>query len=255
MASQRCRLDGRVALVTGATGSIGNAIVRRLAADGASTVICYRDNAVAAEKAVDEIRCRGGDAVAEQLDVTDAAQVERVILGTASRLGRLDILVNNAGVMRRAAFTDILEADWDVTLDVNLKGSFLCSQVAARVMRSQQSGSIVHVSSTNETIASDRCTAYAVSKGGLRLLMRQMALELGPLGIRTNTVCPGMVETAMNRQELTDAEFRSSAMSRIPLGRFATPSDVAAAVAYLVSDDACFVNGASLPVDGGKVIG
>lgn len=241
-------------MVTGATGTIGDAIARRLAADGASTVVCYRDNNVAAQQAVDDIRSSGGIAMAERLDVTDATQVRRVIFGVASRLGRLDVLVNNAGVMRRSAFTDIVEADWDATLDTNLKGYFLCSQAAARVMVPQQSGSIVHVSSTNETVASDRCTAYAVSKGGVRLLMRQMALELGPHGIRTNTVCPGMVETAMNCDELTDPVFRSSALGRIPLGRFALPTDVASAVAYLVSDEAGFVNGASLAVDGGKVV-
>ncbi|MGH3493400.1 MAG: SDR family NAD(P)-dependent oxidoreductase [Sciscionella sp.] len=246
-------LPGRVALVTGAGRGIGRAIAQRLADEGATVVHGYRRDVTRASEAVQTVRSRGGTAEAVCLDVTNPAQVQRMVAEIANRYERLDILVNNAGVILRAPFLDIAVQDWDAVVRTNLTGYFVVSQAAARVMARQRSGAIVNVSSVNEQVASANCTAYAASKGGVRMLTRQMALELGPLGIRTNAVAPGMVETDLNRNCLADSAFRDAALARIPTGRFATAPDVADAVAFLVSDRAAAVNGLSLVIDGGKL--
>lgn len=247
------QLAGRVAIVTGAGGGIGRAIGRRLAQDGATVLHAYRRNVASVSEAVEAVRNRGGAAEAIHLDVTDAAQVGHVVTDVVARHGRLDIVVNNAGVMRRTPFLDLTVDDWEVTVQTNLTGYFLVCQAAARVMVGRGSGAIVNVSSVNEEVASANCTAYAASKGGVRMLTRQMALELGPLGIRTNAVSPGMVETDLNRDYLADPVYRAAALARVPTGRFATTADVADAVLFLVSDQAGSVNGISLVVDGGKL--
>ncbi len=240
-------LAGSVALVTGASRGLGAAIAAGLAADGARVVIWSRGDASAV---VDRIRAAGGRAEARAVDVTSGEQVARAV----GELGRVDILVNNAGVMSRAPFLEIDEADWRRVIDTDLTAYFLVSQAVARVMAGRGSGVIVHVSSTNDLVPSADCTAYAAAKGGVGMLTRQMALELGPLGIRTNAVAPGMVETDLNREALADAAFRAHAVDRVPLGRFALPEDVAEAVRYLASDRARAVNGATLRVDGGRTI-
>jgi glucose 1-dehydrogenase len=198
------------------------------------------------------MRADGWQVEAARVDVTNAEQVHEAVDRIIDVHGRLDVLVNNAGVLPRSPFLEIPLEEWDLVLRTNLTGSFVVSQAAARVMAAQGSGSIVHISSTNEAIASVNCTAYASSKGGVGMLTRQMALELGPLGIRTNAVAPGIVETDLNRSQLTDAAFRADALCRIPLGRFVTADDVAEAVCFLASDRAAGVNGLTLTVDGGK---
>jgi NAD(P)-dependent dehydrogenase (short-subunit alcohol dehydrogenase family) len=245
-------LSGRVALVTGAGRGIGRAVADRLARAGAVVVYGYRADPAGADDAVAATRSLGGLAAAARIDVTDAPQAARAVESVADAHGRIDVLVNNAGVLPRAPFLDVSIEEWELVLRTNLTGAFVVSQAVARVMARQRSGSIVHVSSTNEAIASRNCTAYAASKGGLGMLTRQMALELGPLGIRTNAVAPGMVETELNRRELADPDFRADALSRIPLGHFVTVDDVAEAVCFLAGDRAAGVNGLTLTVDGGK---
>jgi glucose 1-dehydrogenase len=247
-------LTDHVAIVTGAGGGLGGAISRRLSADGATVIACYRTSAGQAQQVVADIRAVGARASAVEVDVTDTAAVAQIVDQVVAEHGRIDVLVNNAGVMRRSPFLEISEDDWDATIATNLKAYFVFSQQVARVMAVQRSGSIVHVSSTNEELASADCTAYAVSKGGVRMLTRQMALELGPFGIRTNAVGPGMVETNLNRAQLAEPVFRGNALARVPLGRFVVPADVAAAVAFLASPNAASINGATVPVDGGKII-
>jgi NAD(P)-dependent dehydrogenase (short-subunit alcohol dehydrogenase family) len=245
--------SGRVAIVTGAARGIGQAVATGLAAAGATVVLGFRTDPVAARQAAASVAGLGGTAEAVRLDVTDADQAASVVADVAERYGRLDVLVNNAGILPRKAFLDIELKEWEAVLRTNLTGAFILSQLAARVMAGQGSGSIVNVSSTNERVASTDCTAYAASKGGLRMLTRQMALELGPLGIRVNAVAPGMVETDLNAQQRRDDSFRKQALDRIPIGRFTTVSEVAEAVCFLASDSAAAVNGQTLFIDGGRL--
>ena len=244
---------GRVAIVTGASRGIGRAVAAGLAAAGATVVIGFRADPVAARQAAASVAAAGGTAEAVRLDVTDASQAAGVVAAVAQRYGRLDVLVNNAGILPRKAFLDIQLEEWEAVLRTNLTGAFVLSQLAARVMARQGRGSIVTVSSTNEHVASAGCTAYAASKGGIRMLTRQMALELGPLGIRANAVAPGMVETDLNVRQRADESFRKDALDRIPIGRFATVADVAGAVCFLASESAAAVNGVTLFVDGGRL--
>jgi len=244
----------RVAIVTGASGSIGGAIARELARDGVAVVVAYHNNGAGASSVAAQVTADGGRAVTVPVDVTQRSSVESLVDTCTSRYGRLDILVNNAGVMRRGKFLDVSDDDWDVTLGTNLKGYFLCGQAAARVMVTQRSGVIVNVSSTNDTIATEGCTAYAVAKGGVRLLTRQMAVELASYGIRVNSVAPGMVESSLNREKLKDPDFLANALALIPAARFATADEVATAVSFLASPRSSFITGATLRVDGGKTI-
>jgi gluconate 5-dehydrogenase len=246
-------LTGRVALVTGASRGIGRAVATGLALAGATVVVGFRTDPEAARQVAAAVVARGGVAEAARLDVTDAGQAAGVVADVARRHGRLDVLVNNAGILPRKAFLDIGLEEWEAVLSTNLTGVFILSQLAARVMASQGSGSIVTVSSTNEQMASPGCTAYAASKGGIRMLTRQMALELGPLGIRANAVAPGMVETDLNVRQRADGSFRKDALDRIPIGRFATVTDIAEAVCFLAGDSAAAVNGVTLFVDGGRL--
>jgi NAD(P)-dependent dehydrogenase (short-subunit alcohol dehydrogenase family) len=246
-------LTGRVAIVTGASRGIGRAVATGLAAAGATVMVGFRTDPAAARQLAASVVAGGGAAEAVWLDVTDADQAAAAVADVARRHGRLDVLVNNAGILPRKGFLDIELKEWEAVLRTNLTGAFVLSQLAARVMAGRGSGSIVNVSSTNEQMASAGCTAYAASKGGLRMLTRQMALELGPLGIRANAVAPGMVETDLNVRQRADGSFRKDALERIPIGRFATVADVAEAVCFLASDSAAAVNGVTLFVDGGRL--
>lgn len=245
-------LAGRVALVTGGGRGIGRAIADRLVVAGATVIYGYRSDPRAAEAAATSASAIGGRTTAWQIDVTNPNQVAEVVERVRAEFGSLDVVVNNAGILPRSPFLDIPLTEWESVLRTNLTGCFVVSQAAARVMAAQGSGSIVNVSSTNEVMASAHCTAYAASKGGVGMLTKQMALELAPLGIRTNAVAPGMVETDLNRGLLAESQFRSDALRRVPIGRFTRPTDVAEAVCFLAGDRAAAVNGLTLFVDGGK---
>jgi NAD(P)-dependent dehydrogenase (short-subunit alcohol dehydrogenase family) len=248
------KLQGRVALVTGAGRGIGRAIALGLGREGADVAVNYSKSKDAAEEVAREIRHMGRRAIAVRGDVSDAASVDSMVQAVTHEFGRIDILVNNAGVLRRQAFFDIALSDWDWTIGTNVRGVFIVSQRVAKVMRDQGAGTIVNVASVFSRNASPGATAYAVSKAAVSMLTRQMAIELAQYGIRVNEINPGLTETDLNRNDIAKPEFREPRLARIPLHRIGQPDDLAGAVAFLASDDAGMITGASIFIDGGASI-
>ena len=246
------RLEGRTALVTGGARGIGRAVAERFLAEGARCLLAdiagdRLDGTVAALGAVGEVHGVVAD-VAVEADVA-------ALFARADRLWPqgLDVLCANAGVGRAQPFLEITVDEWDRTLAVNLRGAFLCGQAAARRMVRQGRGAIVHMSSTNGLAGERGLAAYNASKAGIVLLSKTMAIELAPFGVRVNCVNPGWIDTEIHRDSNLDAALVAGYMQKIPLGRAGRPEEVAAAVCYLVSDDAAFVTGAELVVDGGQL--
>ena len=246
------RLEGKVALVTGASRGIGRAIALRLAQEGASVAVNHPGEAKEALEVVRLIRSRGGKVISVRADIAHKRQVERMVARVIERFGRIDILVNNAGICPFAEFLDITEETWDRTHDVNLRGVFLCSQAVARHMVERGiHGRIISISSIASYVGGIIQAHYCPTKAGVNLLMKSMATALGPHGITCNSVLPGTVLTDMNRVFLSEPEHRRQTIEHIPLGRLGEPDDVASVVAFLASDDACYMSGAELVVDGG----
>jgi len=246
------RLQGKVALVTGSGQGIGRAIAVRLAQDGARVVVEDRDNTPAAEQTLALVREAGSDGCVLSGDIADAAADRRVIAQAVQAMGRVDILVNNAGIERRAPFAEVTEADYDAVLGVNLRGAFFVTQAFVRhVAERGDDGVVVNVSSVHEELPFPHFASYAASKGGLKMLMRDLAIELAPLGIRVNNIAPGAIQTPINAALMAQPEKLAALMGNIPLKRLGTPEDVANAAAFLVSDEAAYITGTTLYVDGG----
>jgi len=239
-------LSGRVALVTGASRGIGRAIARRLAAQGALVLAAARGDHAA--PVVREIQEAGGRAEAVSLDVTDTAGIERTLGDLVGRHGRLDILVSNAGIARDQLLLRMKPADWDEVLATNLTAAFACVQAAIRPMIRQRSGRIITISSVVGQIGNAGQANYAASKAGLIGFSKSMARELASRGITVNVVAPGLIETDMTRDL---GETRDKWTAQIPLGRLGTPEDVASAVGFLASDEAAYITGHVLAVNGG----
>ena len=246
------KLKDRIAIVTGAARGIGRAIAERFVAEGAIVTLADvldEDGAeTAAETGADYIRC----------DVSQQAEVNALVEAVVAKHGAVDLLVNNAGIGGRGALLEVTEADFDRVIGVNLKGSFLMLQACARHMVRQveagrKPGAVVNISSVNDTLAIPEIVTYCISKGGVSQLTRVSALALAPHGIRVNAIGPGTIETDMARGVLADAEAFSRAMSRTPLGRAGAPSEVASIAAFLASDDASYVTGETIYVDGGRM--
>jgi 3-oxoacyl-[acyl-carrier protein] reductase len=245
------RLAGKVAIVTGASRGIGRAVAERFAAEGASVVVNYTQGAANANAVVAGIQAAGGTAIAVQADVSRSTDVVRLVEQTLDRFGRIDVLVNNAGVMVAKGVLETSEADWDVTIDVNLKGAYLCSKAVAPVMIRQGSGSIVNMSSNSGLYhpSAMRFTEYVVSKAGMNGLTKAMALALGPQ-VRINAICPGWIRTDM--VEEIDPAIQQRILEETALKRWGTPDDVASSAVFLASDEASFITGELLIVAGGR---
>jgi L-rhamnose 1-dehydrogenase len=248
------RLKGKVAIVTGAARGIGRAIALRFAEEGARVaVVDLRVDEGTAT--VETIGASGGDATFVATDVSMTEQVQAMVEAVLERWGRIDILVNDAGICPFEEFLDMPEALWDQVLDVNLKGYFLCSQAVARVMVELGiRGRIIAVSSISAEFGGSAQAHYCASKAGINLLVKSMAISLGPHGITCNAVLPGTVETDINRHALADSEVRSYWAKRTPLGRLGTPEDIAGPVLFFASDDSSWCTGAMLVVDGGTSV-
>ena len=248
------RFAGYTALVTGGGRGIGEAVARRLAREGARLVVLSRTKSEVDRVAAD-IAATGGEALALVADVADVDQVQRAVDSALDRYGSLDILVNNAGVDYDSPLLDVPPEEWDRVIGVNLTGPFLMTQRAARVMRDAGRGAIVHISSIDAYGADGMQVAYNCSKAGLLGLNRTAAVELAPFGIRSNVVSPGYVATPLTRQYVGEQLFThmSGSFARVPQGRMVDVDEIAAAVAFLASDDASAITGTELVVDGGTI--
>ncbi len=248
------RLDGRVAVVTGAGRGIGAAEAVRLAQDGANVAV-FDLSEEACRETVEAVEATGAEALAVACDVSKPDQVEAAFEKVAGRFGRVDILVNNAGVLRDNLSFKMSEEDWDTVLDVHLKGSFLCSRAAQKYMVEQEYGKIVMTSSI-VALGNKGQVNYSSAKAGLQAMARTLALELGRFGINVNAVAPGWIETEMTKEAaervgMTMEEMKERFAKNIPLRRFGRVDDIANVIAFLVSDDASYISGETIYVAGG----
>lgn len=245
------RLAGKVAIVTGASRGIGKSIAMRFADEGAKVVVNYRNRAAEADAVVADIRTAGGDAIAIAADVSGSADVRRLVDETMARYGRIDVLVNDAGVMVAKSLFETTEDDWDQTIDINLKGAYLCSKAVAPIMIAQEGGTIINISSNSGLYhpSAMRFTEYVVSKAGMNGLTKAMALALGP-HVTVNAICPGWIRTDM--VEIIEPEVQQRILDETALHRWGTPDDVASSAVFLASDEAAFITGELLIVAGGR---
>src|SRR5689334_5729671 len=244
--------EGKVAIVTGGARGIGRATALLLAERGAKVVINYNKSPDEANSAIEEIKARGGTALAVQADVSVAADAQRLVDEAVKQFGRLDILVNNAGITRDTLIMRMSEADWDAVLDTNLKGAYLCAKAAIRPMLKAKGGRIINLSSVSGQAGSGGQANYSAAKAGLIGLTKALAREVGSRNITVNAVAPGFIETDMTN--VLAEEFKKKILDQIPLERFGKVEDVAEAVAFLASDAANYITGQVLAVNGGMVM-
>lgn len=248
-------LEGRNAVVTGATSGIGAAVAWELAAHGAGVAVGFRSRADTAAGMAQVMVGAGGRALPVGLEVSDEESVVRGLAEARAALGAIDLMVCNAGVEAPVALVDMSLEDWRSVVDVNLTGLFLCAREAARAMRTHgRGGVIVAVTSVHDRMPWERFAHYSASKGGQRLFVESIAKELAPLGVRVVAVAPGAIATPINEEMLADPDARAAVEGQIPMGRIGSAQEVARAVAWIASDQASYVTGATLVVDGGMVL-
>jgi 3-oxoacyl-[acyl-carrier protein] reductase len=246
-------LEGKAAIVTGASRGIGRAIAEQLARTGARVVINFAKDAQGAQAAVEAISAAGGEARAVQADVSDYRAAEALIKGTVEAYGGVDILVNNAGTTRDMLIMTMPEADWDIVIQTNLKSAFNCSKAAVKTMLRKRSGRIINITSVSGIAGSAGQTNYSASKAGLIGFTKALAREVAARSITVNAVAPGFVPTSLTND--LPAELKEATLKSIPLGRWGTAEEIAYAVAFLASAEAAYITGQVLSVDGGLVMG
>lgn len=249
-------LTGKKALVTGGSRGIGRGISLSLAKQGADVAVCYHSNNSEAEKVVGEIKAIGRDSFAVQADVAVSGSVLACFEKIKEKWGKLDILVNNAGIVHFASFEDMPEEEWDNIIDTNLKGQFLCSQEAVKLM--SKGGKIINIASIASGgvgVGFSKIAHYTASKGGVVALTENMALDLAGRDINVNAIAPGVIQTDMTRDMLADKKTQAGLLARVPKGRIGKPEDIGAAAAFLASDEADYIDGSVIYVDGGWLAG
>ena len=253
--TSRDRLLGRKVLVTGSSKGIGRGIAIRLAEEGADVVINYNSDPRGAEEALAEVQALGRRGAVIRANLGTVSEVRELVVKSAEALGGLDVLVNNAGIEKHAAFPDVTENDFDAVLNVNLKGVFFATQAFVQQCKAAgRPGKIVNISSVHEELAFPNFAAYCASKGGVRMLTRTLAVELGPLGITINSIAPGAIETPINTKLLNDPVKLQSLVRQIPLSRLGKPNDVAGLAVFLASRDSDYVTGTTCLIDGGLTV-
>ncbi len=257
------QLDGKVAVITGASSGIGKAIALRFGAEGAKVVVNYLggDNERGAKNKADAeavaVAIGADNALAFPCDVSKREQVQALVDVGVARFGRLDIAVNNAGIEIKRDFLDVPDHEWDLVMDVNLRGAFYVTQIAGRQFVKQEAitgresrGKIINISSTHEDIPFPGFTSYCVSKGGMRMLCRDLAVYFAPMKININNIAPGAIATPINQSVLSDATEKANAISEIPYGRFGTPEEMASLAVFLASEQGNYVSGSTFYADG-----
>lgn len=257
------RLEGQVAIITGSSSGIGRAVALEMATEGAKVVVNYPGGSPdMANEVMAQIKSEGGTAICSKADVSNEAEVQAMFAETIKTFGTVDILVNNAGLQKDARFQDMTVAQWDLVLNVNLKGQFLCAREAVREFlrrgmvpsRSKALGKIICMSSVHEVIPWGGHVNYAASKGGVMLLMKSMAQELAPQKIRVNSIGPGAIKTPINKSAWDTPQAEKELLTLIPYGRVGEPSDIGKAAVWLASDESDYVTGTTLFVDGGMTL-
>ena len=246
------KLEGKTVLITGGSQGIGQGIAFRLAEEGADIVIDYVGNSQSADATVAQIQKAGRRALAVEADISSVDQIHAMMKQAVDSLGGVDVLINNAGVEKHASIWEATEHDYDLVLTINLKGAFFASQAFVQHrMTVKKPGKIINMSSVHEELPFPHFTSYCASKGGMKMVMRNLSIELAPYGITVNNIAPGAIETPINAALLNDPPKLKALLGNIPLGRLGQVGDVAGVAAFLASSDADYITGATIVVDGG----
>ena len=256
------KIKGQSALVTGANSGIGEAVAIALGAQGANVVVNYVTHPEAAEEVVNKIKSKGGNAIAVKADVSNEAEVQAMFQQMFKEFGTIDILVNNAGLQKDASFENMSLADWQLVINVNLTGQFLCAREAVKEFlrrgvvpeRSAAAGKIISMSSVHQVIPWAGHVNYAASKGGIEMMMKSMAQELAPKKIRINSIGPGAIQTPINKSAWGDPASLKSLLTLIPYGRIGQPEDIGKVAVWLASDESDYITGTTIFVDGGMLL-
>jgi glucose 1-dehydrogenase len=247
-------LQNKVAVITGSGTGIGKAIAIRLASEGATVVVNYLSHPDQADDTKAKAEAAGGRAITIQGDVSKLADTQRLIDETYKQLGRADILVNNAGIEIESPFWEVTEAAYDAVLNVNLKGAFFLTQAFVKpLIAAKQPGRVINISSVHEDMVFPHFSTYCASKGAMRMVMRDLAVELGPYNITVNNIAPGAIATPINTKLMEDKPKLDALLKNIPLGHMGTPDDVSGVALFLASDDAAYVTGSTIIIDGGLI--
>jgi glucose 1-dehydrogenase len=246
------KLEGKTVLITGGGQGIGQGIAYRLAEEGANIVIDYVGNPQPANDTVAQIQKRGSKALAVEADISSVDQIHSLMKQAVEYFGAVDVLINNAGVEKHASIWEASEHDYDLVLNINLKGAFFaCQAFVQHRMALKKPGKIINVSSVHEDLPFPHFTSYCASKGGMKMMMRNLSIELAPYGITVNNIAPGAIETPINTALLNDPVKLKALLENIPLGRLGQVSDVAGVAAFLASADSDYITGTTIVIDGG----